>query len=607
MALVRISNKLVGENQKPFIIAEAGVNHDNNVEKAKLLIRKAAEAGADAIKFQTYTADTLVTKDAPRYWSKELDTDEGTTQYSAFKEMNALTKEDYKEIKKYADEQGIIFLSTPFFLEAVDLLEEIGVPAYKIASGDLTFHQLLRKIARTGKPIIMSVGASSIADVEESVKVIESEGNRHLIILHCMLSYPCDDKNANLKKIQVLKEKFPQYPIGYSDHTRGVIPPIAAMAMGAALVEKHYTLSRDSKEPSPDHRFAVNPEELKQICEASRIIKDATGEFLEIPYSIEQKAHELARRAVVAEKDIQAGQKITPDMLACKRAGKGLHPKHLDSLVGKRAIQDIPKDKIMGFDLVRMNNNRTIAIILARMGSSRFPGKVLMEINGTPILKMVYDRVNSCNEIDKTIIATSTEPQDDKIEEFCKQNNLEFFRGDEQDVLKRFYECAEKENKVFPVNAVVRVTADAPFVDPLETGKMIRFLLENNYDYLHNRHTKGPTLGLHAEAISFKTLKKINEEVTDKSEREHVTLHILKPENRNKFKIKLFDAPENLQRPQYRLLLDEKKDFQVISKICLALGSNARSDDIIQYLDNHPEIVSINKETHLDFKEILDK
>jgi N,N'-diacetyllegionaminate synthase len=352
MTKIRIGDRLVGDGEKPFILAEAGVNHDNDVEKGKELIRKAAEAGADGIKFQNYTADTLTTKDAPRYWSKELDTDTGKTQHSAFNVMNSLTLDDYKELKRYADELGIIFMSTPFYLEAVDLLEEVGVPAYKIASGDMNYHQLLRKVARTGKPIIMSVGASTIEEVEESIKVIQNEGNNHLILLHCMLSYPCEDKHANLNKITALKERFPDIPIGYSDHTRGIAPPTAAMALGATLVEKHYTLSRDSEETSPDHRFGVNPEELKQLASAAISVHHSLGTFSEKPYEVEKAAHELARRAVVAEKDIPMGAVITKEMLACKRAGYGLPPKELDNLVGKSSLVDIKKDKIMSFDLV---------------------------------------------------------------------------------------------------------------------------------------------------------------------------------------------------------------------------------------------------------------
>lgn len=376
----------IGDGKEPIVIAEAGVNHDNDVEKGKELIKRAAESGAEMIKFQNYTADTLVTKNAPRYWSKELDTDEGTTQYSGFNVMNSLTKEDYQKMKDYADELGITYFSTPFNLESVDLLEEIGVNVYKIASGDMTYHQLLKKISKTGKPIIMSVGASSIDEVEESLKVIEKEGNDKIILLHCILSYPCDDKDANLIKITEMKKRFPNRIIGYSDHTRGIIPPIIAMALGADVIEKHYTLTRDNQATSPDHRFAVNPNELKELVMAAKKIEEikkrkgigriptveqayeiakevigkeirekfneVLGNFSKEHYAAEQKAYELARRVVVAEKDIKKGEKIEESMLACKRAGIGLAPKYLDSFVGKTAKEDIKRDTIMKYGLV---------------------------------------------------------------------------------------------------------------------------------------------------------------------------------------------------------------------------------------------------------------
>lgn len=352
MAKVFIGNRAIGDGERAFIIAEAGVNHDNDVEKGKELIKAAADAGADAIKFQTYTADTLTTKNAPRYWNPVLDTDSGKTQHDYFKVLNDLKKEDYLELMRYAEECGIILFSTPFYVEAIDLLEEIGVPAYKIASADLTFHQMVRRIAKTGKPIIMSVGASSIDEVREAIEVITSEGNNKIILLHCILSYPCEDEDANLNKILALKKLFPQYPIGYSDHTRGLVPPIAAMALGAAVIEKHYTLDRASSAPSADHRFAVNPKELKEMVDASKIIHKALGKFSEEHYPAEEKAYELARRAVVADKDIKAGEIIEEKMLACKRAGKGLVPKHLGYFVGKKAKRDIPADTILNFEMV---------------------------------------------------------------------------------------------------------------------------------------------------------------------------------------------------------------------------------------------------------------
>jgi spore coat polysaccharide biosynthesis protein SpsF len=254
-----------------------------------------------------------------------------------------------------------------------------------------------------------------------------------------------------------------------------------------------------------------------------------------------------------------------------------------------------------------MTEDRTIAIILARMGSSRLPGKTLMKLNGTPLLKRIYDRVCKISNVDKVIVATSTSYKDDELEAFCINNSIPVFRGDEEDVLGRFYQCASQEDQIQNLSSVVRITADEPFVDPGQTEDMISFLIDNNLDYIHNRHLQGPPLGFHAEVISFNALKNLNSSVTDKEEREHVTLHILKPENRGDFKIKLFDAPENLRRPQYRLVIDQSEDFELVSKIYKALGDNPDTSEVINFLDNNPEIANINKGAHLDFKEILDK
>jgi|SRR3989344_3344588 len=254
-----------------------------------------------------------------------------------------------------------------------------------------------------------------------------------------------------------------------------------------------------------------------------------------------------------------------------------------------------------------MENKRTIAIILARMGSSRLPGKSLMKINGIPLLKRVYDRAKICKNVDKAIVATSDKEKDNSLAEYCIENGIPVFRGDENDVLKRFYDCALEEHEKNTLRAVVRVTGDAPFVDPELTDKMIDELIEKNYDYIHNRHLNGPPLGSHAEVISFDTLRKLNDGVLDLKEREHVTLHILKHENRNKFKIKLFDVPKNLRRQNYRLIADSEKDFVIISKIFQDLGNNPSLKDVVSYLDNNKKLLEINKDEILDFKEFLDK
>ncbi len=246
-----------------------------------------------------------------------------------------------------------------------------------------------------------------------------------------------------------------------------------------------------------------------------------------------------------------------------------------------------------------INNKGIVAIILARMGSSRMPGKVLMKFNGIPALKHIFNRLQNSTKIDRIIVATSTNPENNAIEEFCDKENIACFRGDEEDVLDRFYKCASKEAKSgLNIGAVVRVTGDALFIDWEITDQMIQCLFDENLDYIHNRHASGPPWGFHAEVISFQALKKLNETVKDKEERQHVTLHILN--NKNNFNIKLFDATEEFIRPNYRLILEQKEDYELITRIYKELGNMSTTSQVISFLDNNPEIASINKNLTID-------
>ncbi|MFH0837527.1 MAG: N-acetylneuraminate synthase family protein [Candidatus Aenigmatarchaeota archaeon] len=351
MKKIKIGNKVIGEEGHCFVIAEAGVNHNNDVNRAKDLIKKAVEAGADAIKFQTYKAEKLTTKTAPRYWDPALDTDGGGTQYDTFKRIDSLSIAAYVELKKYADKLGIVFLSTPFDLDSVDILEQISVDVYKIASADIIDHLLIRKVAKTGKPIILSTGAATIKDIEDVIAVIKAEGNEKIIIQHCMLSYPCDDKDANLKKMVILQEKFSDIPVGYSDHTRGITIPIVAVALGAKTIEKHYTVDK-SLPDSPDHGFAVDPNELKKLVDGVRKAEKSIGKFIDGHYFVEDAAYKFQRKSVVSLKKIKKGEVITVNMIANKRPGTGISPKEFDKVIGKKANVDIEEDHVITYDMI---------------------------------------------------------------------------------------------------------------------------------------------------------------------------------------------------------------------------------------------------------------
>jgi len=258
--VVRIGRHFISEDHAPFIIAEAGVNHNEQPELALGLIRAAAEAGAHSIKFQTYSADRLAIKNSPVYWDVP-GAEKVATQYELFSKLDGLPPETYHEMMRLAKEEGIEMFSSPFSEQDADFLAELDVPAFKIASPDITHHPLLRHVARKGKPIILSTGISTLGEIEEAIQVIEGEGNTEIVLLHCTSTYPTPYTDSNLRMIGTMQMAFPKYPVGLSDHTYGLPAPIAASALGAKAIEKHFTLDKNMSD-SPDHTFGVDPIEL---------------------------------------------------------------------------------------------------------------------------------------------------------------------------------------------------------------------------------------------------------------------------------------------------------------------------------------------------------
>lgn len=351
MNVVKIGNRKVGRGYPTLVIAEVGVNHNGSIERGIKLIEAAANAGADVVKFQTYKANQIVTKKAPRYWDERLNDDNGGTQYDTFSKLDSMSIEGYKAFKKRCEELNVIFTSTPFNLPDVDLLEKIGVDVYKISSSDITYVQLLKYVAQKGKPIILSTGCATIGEIERAVDIIYRQGNKDIILQHCILQYPCDDENANLVKMQKIQEIFPDIPVGYSDHTIGITIPAMSVAMGAVTVEKHFTI--DNKLPdSPDHKLSANPKELKEMIKMIRTIEKAKGYFKNGYYPAEEAAYLNARKSLVSNCFIKKGTVITEDMLTAKRPGTGIYPEYIDFVVGSTAKVDIEEDTTITKEMI---------------------------------------------------------------------------------------------------------------------------------------------------------------------------------------------------------------------------------------------------------------
>ena len=344
-----------------FIIAEAGVNHNGDIKLAYRLVEKAKEAEADAIKFQTFLTEKIISKkvDMASYQKKNIKSQE--TQFDMIKKLE-LSYEDFRKIKKYCDDIGIIFLSTPDEEESLDfLVDDLKVPAIKIGSGEITNLPFLKYAARKKIPIILSTGMANLSEVEEAVNIITQNQDSvntsifpPLTLLHCTSNYPCPMEEVNLKAMLTLKEAF-KLPVGYSDHTLGIEVPIAAVALGAKVIEKHFTL--DKNLPGPDHKASLEPEELKVMIKAIRNIEKALGDGIKKPNKSEVEIMKVVRKTLVAARDIKKGEIIKDKDIVIKRAGIGIPPKFKDTIVGMKINKDIKKDTPFDWSFFKEDKN----------------------------------------------------------------------------------------------------------------------------------------------------------------------------------------------------------------------------------------------------------
>jgi sialic acid synthase SpsE len=348
-SVFEIAGRAVGIGQPCYVIAEAGVNHNCDLALGRALVETAKESGADAIKFQSYTAGRIATRVAPRYWV-EPDDPRGT-QWDTFARLDRLPAQDFAALLEHARAIGLTAFSTPFDDQAVDDLAALDVPAFKIASADLTCHGLIERAARAGRPMILSTGTSTLGEVEEGLEVCRRAGNEEVVLLHCTLKYPCPPEGINLRMMEHLMRAFPGVPVGLSDHSLGISVPQAAVALGACMIEKHYTVDK-ALPGSPDHHLSVDPRDLRAMVDGIRTVEKALGRPVKGLEPLETDAWRYARRSVTSATAIPRGTTITRAMLTYKRPGTGISPRHLELVVGRVAREDIPEDTTMTWDMV---------------------------------------------------------------------------------------------------------------------------------------------------------------------------------------------------------------------------------------------------------------
>lgn len=344
---IKIGDKWIGEGEPCFLVAEISCNHLQKKEYALKLIEEAKNAGADAVKFQTYLPNTITIDSDKEYFRIKDSIWKGRTLYSLYEE--AYTPWDwFPELKDKAKEEGLIFFSTPFDKSAVDFLEKLKLPAYKIASFEINDIPLLKYVAKTKKPIILSTGLASLEDIKLAVSTIKKEGNKEIVILKCTSAYPAPVKEANLRTMQDIRERF-DVLTGLSDHSLSLSLPTAAVVMGASIIEKHFML--DKKLGGPDAEFSLEPHQFKEIVKAVREAEQSIGE-VDYKLSEKSKEHKFFMRSIFIVRDIGKGEKFTEENIRVIRPSDGLHPKYYEGIIGKKAKKDLERGTPLDLEMV---------------------------------------------------------------------------------------------------------------------------------------------------------------------------------------------------------------------------------------------------------------
>ena len=351
---VQLTNKKAVFNYaEPYIIAEIGANHNGDMKIAKELIDSAKSCNADAVKFQSWTNKSLIAKEEYDRNQSYDDGDGGKKHFGSLREMvdkYYLREEQHYELAEYCKKIGIDFCSSPFSSKEVDLLQKCDVPFYKVASMDINNHQLLKYIANKQKPILISTGMSTLSDICDAIRIIENEGNNQIVILHCIAIYPPKVEDINLNNIVMLQKAF-DYPIGFSDHSKGTSITLASVALGSCLIEKHFTLDKDM--PGWDHAISANPKELNEIVKESKNIHKSLGSHSRVLSADEEEKKIKFRRSITTKRVIKEGEIINLDDLDVKRPGTGIPPNEMKYLVGRIVKRDIGDDELINWDDVK--------------------------------------------------------------------------------------------------------------------------------------------------------------------------------------------------------------------------------------------------------------
>ena len=553
---MQLGDRFIGPGYPCFVVAEIGQNHDGEAYKAKALIEMAARAGADAVKFTKRDIESDLTAVERE---RAYDSPFGKT-YGEHREALELGENELEELLEYAAGHGLYAFCTACDIPSVELLERIGNPVYKIASRDADNGPLLEAIAKTGKPIILSTGMSSMPAVVESVAMmcaVDCHAHTRLVALHCLSQYPAESCNVNLRAMEHMRGGFGHngwdIPVGYSDHTPGLTTAVAAATLGACVVEKHITLNRAS--PGSDHAAALEENGLKLLVARIREMESAMGDTgCKVFEDSCLKAKQKLGRSLTTTVDIPAGTQVEEEMVCLKSPGWGIQWKDRGKVIGGRSAENIPADATIQHGEVK----RTVAVLAARMGSERFPGKMMAEIGGVPMFQRVVEQVRLATEVDYIIAAMPDAAADNGLKGLADRLGVVVHLGHPTDVLERVTEAAGWAN----ASVIVRILCDCPLTDPKYIDQVALDIRRGGAQYVGFKLPDGRTMheaktGLFPEAVMMKALRKANKEFADPAWREHVTLGIYSC--RQSFACRWLTVDVD---PELRLSVDTPEDLE---------------------------------------------
>lgn len=560
---------LIQKRTAPFVIAEMANAHEGSVAAARAIVEAVSDAGADAIKFQKFTANELLVPYHPR-----------------FEHFRNLEMPDaaWSELVSLARSKGLYVLADVFGPESAELMYQLGVDGYKIHSSDTINRDLIAQIASYGRTVFVSCGGARRPEVIEAVQVIRRAGNPKIVLLHGFQNYPTRLEDTHLKRIPALAIQF-DLPVGYADHVDGgsewsIRLPLMAVAAGARVIEKHVTLDRSRK--GTDYFSSVEPKELAQLIRLLTEVGKSVGAAYEMSDGELSYLQEV-KKLMVASRDLAAGTVIQESMLAYKRAPADVHPLQQAEVVGRTLRVPRKTDELL---LLEHFGLKTVALIAVRMHSTRLPRKALLPLAGRPAIEHLIERVKLAKVPSAVVLCTSTHPDDAVLVEVAERMGIKWFRGSEDDVMGRFLDAAAKEN----ADVVVRITGDDILIDPTFLDRAVGFHLAKNADY---SAYPGLPKGMEAEIVSVSALKKAHELAEDPSYSEYMTHYLRRPDV---FRVSEMPIEERSRRP-FRLTLDTEEDYRLLQILFDRLsrpGKMIATEEIIDFLDSRPDVAAIN-------------